>query len=255
MHDDEASSSTDTSAVMLPHGKLTRAEVARRLGVSVTTLRRMEGTKLHPTRRSDGVHLFDATEVEAVLVTYRQVRSRTTRASAEADGALAAQAFECFDQRVPVSEVVKRLQIAPERAAAFQIAWSRLKRVDPASGVGPDITPDGELAARAFELFATGNTPREVVVELRQSPEIVRKLYDDFVAFCAAEGAVLLPWHMVRELLDLGGLPTDRASNPQTLLVVIRAMRDRIHELTAASKDASEELANLKRAGGARSPT
>src|SRR5437868_5505797 len=121
MRDEDTNSAAAISAVTLPQGKLTRAEVARRLGVSVTTLRRMEGTKLHPMRRSDGVHMFDATEVEAAVVTYRQVRSRSARTSTEADGALAAQAFECFDQRVPVSDVVKRLQIAPERAAALQL--------------------------------------------------------------------------------------------------------------------------------------
>jgi hypothetical protein len=211
----------------------------------------MEGTKLHPTRRSDGVHLFDETEVESVLVTYRQVRSRTTRAGAEADGAIAAQAFELFDQRMPVSDVVKRLEIAPERASALQLAWSRLKQIDSTSGVAPDVTPEGELAARAFELFAAGNTPRAAVMELRQPPDVVRKLFDDFLAFAGAEGAVIFPWYMVREVLDLGGLPTDRASDARTVLQIIRGLRDRVRELSRARNELAEELAKLKAAAQA----
>ena len=251
MHEEDATNAANNAADIVPRGKLTRAEVARRLGVSVTTLRRMEGTKLHPTRRSDGVHVFDETEVEAVLVTYRQVRSRTTRATAE-DGAIAARAFECFDQRVPVSEVVKRLEIAPERAAALQLAWSRLKQIDATSGIAPEVTPEGELAARAFELFATGNSPRAVVMELRQPPDVIRKLFDDFLAFSAAEGAITFPWHMVREILDLAGLPTDRASNAQTIIQVIRTMRDRIRELNRARSEAREALSKLQ---GTQGPT
>jgi hypothetical protein len=238
----------DNAVVTLPHGKLTRAEVARRLGVSVTTLRRMEGTKLHPTRRSDGVHVFDETEVESVLVTYRRVRSRTTRIGTEVDGAIAAQAFECFDQRVPVAEVVKRLEIAPERAAALQVAWSRLKRIDTESGIAPDVTPEGELAARAFELFATGSTPRQAVMELRQPPDVIRKLFDEFVAFATSEGAVLLPWYVVREMLEVAGLPTDRASDARTLLQIIRAMRDRLREVVGEREEARDALSKLQNA-------
>jgi hypothetical protein len=243
MHEDDAENAAERAADIVPRGKLTRAEVARRLGVSVTTLRRMEGTKLHPTKRADGVHVFDETEVESVMVTYRQVRSRTTRATTEVDGTIAAQAFEYFDQRVPVSEVVKRLEIAPERAAALQLAWSRLNRIDTTSGIAHDVTPEGELAARAFELFAMGNTPRTVVMELRQPPDVIRKLFDDFLAFSAAEGAIMFPWHMVREILGWAGLPTDRASNAQTILDVIRTMRNRISELVRSRNEAREALA------------
>ncbi len=208
----------------------------------------MEGTKLHPTRRSDGVHVFDETEVESVLVTYRQIRSRTTRISTEADGALAAQAFECFDQRMPVADVVKRLEIAPERAAALQVAWSRLKRIDSESGIAPDVTPEGELAARAFELFATGHTPRQAVMELRQPPEVIRKLFDEFLAFSTAEGAVLLPWYMVREILELAGLPTDRATDARTLFQIIRATRERLRAAVLARDEAREALSKLQNA-------
>lgn len=45
---------------------LTRSGVAKRLGKSLATVRRMEGAELHPTRGSNGVHLFDPDEVDAV---------------------------------------------------------------------------------------------------------------------------------------------------------------------------------------------
>ena len=81
---------------------------------------------------------------------------------------------------------------------------------------------------------------------------VIRKLFDDFLAFSAAEGAITFPWHMVREILDLAGLPTDRASNAQTIIQVIRTMRDRIRELNRARNEAREALSKLQ---GAQGPT
>lgn len=40
--------------------------VAKRLGKSIATVRRMEGIELHPARDERGVHRFDPDEVEAV---------------------------------------------------------------------------------------------------------------------------------------------------------------------------------------------
>ncbi len=42
---------------------LTRSQVARRIGRSIATVRRLEGTKLHPLVTSNGVRLFDPKEV------------------------------------------------------------------------------------------------------------------------------------------------------------------------------------------------
>src|SRR5882724_5400885 len=44
---------------------LTRSGVAKRLGKSIATVRRMEGAELHPIRGANGVHLFDPDEVDA----------------------------------------------------------------------------------------------------------------------------------------------------------------------------------------------
>lgn len=45
---------------------LTRSQVARRLGRSLATVRRLEGIELHPQRDARGVNLFDPDEVDAV---------------------------------------------------------------------------------------------------------------------------------------------------------------------------------------------
>jgi hypothetical protein len=47
---------------------LTRGQVAKRLGRSVATVRRMEGHELHPKRDADGVLRFDPAEVQRARV-------------------------------------------------------------------------------------------------------------------------------------------------------------------------------------------
>ena len=46
---------------------MTRQQVARRLGKSLATVRRLEGIRLHPVRNVRGVHHFDPDEVEALV--------------------------------------------------------------------------------------------------------------------------------------------------------------------------------------------
>lgn len=45
---------------------LTRSQVAKRLGKSIATVRRLEGSRLHPTRDREGVYRFDRDEVSAL---------------------------------------------------------------------------------------------------------------------------------------------------------------------------------------------
>lgn len=47
---------------------MTRNQVARRLGKSIATVRRIEGVLLHPTRDERGVHHFEPDDVEALAV-------------------------------------------------------------------------------------------------------------------------------------------------------------------------------------------
>jgi hypothetical protein len=53
---------------------VTRAGVAKRLGLSIASVRRMEGRELHPWTDERGVHQFDANEVEQLA---RGVRARS----------------------------------------------------------------------------------------------------------------------------------------------------------------------------------
>src|SRR5947207_94075 len=85
---------------------LTRGQAARRLGVAVATVRRMEGTKLHP-RREDGLWLFDPQEVER-LALERATEPRPAQEAQRADGGdLAAEVFALLDERRSFSTIVR----------------------------------------------------------------------------------------------------------------------------------------------------
>jgi len=53
--------------LLLAFSMLTRGQVAKRLGKSIATVRRMEGRELHPRRDAGGVFRFDSVEVDALL--------------------------------------------------------------------------------------------------------------------------------------------------------------------------------------------
>jgi hypothetical protein len=107
-----------------PVGSLTRSQAARRLGVSVTTLRRMEGDLLHPEKGPGGVRLFDLAEVEAAFVRVRASR----HATAVEDGELAAEIFALFDEGLNPVDVVKRLRVGPDVVERLQTQWARMRR-------------------------------------------------------------------------------------------------------------------------------
>ena len=98
----------------------TRSAVAAILNVSVTTVRRFEGTLLHPVKGVDGTHLFDPVEVQ---------------------------------------------ELASRR---------------PTAAPTKNSTAEGEVAAAAFALFKKKTSPRDVVIELEQSPALIQKLHEDW---------------------------------------------------------------------------
>jgi len=49
----------DETSEKRPEIELTRAHVAERLGLSISTVRRLEGTQLHPRIDKDDVRWFD----------------------------------------------------------------------------------------------------------------------------------------------------------------------------------------------------
>jgi hypothetical protein len=111
--------------------RLTRAEVADRLGASVSTVRRYEGDKLHPKADEAGVHWFDPAEVSALAAERaneqrprRNTKSANARTSVRTAGEVAALAFERFEQRQSLAEVVIGLQLEPAMVRALFSEWT-----------------------------------------------------------------------------------------------------------------------------------
>jgi len=108
-----------------PAGKLlTRGEVARRLGLSLSTVRRMEGVQLKPIVGERGVRYFEETEIQTVLV-----RGRRTRVPDDerADGALAAAALALFRDGADVVAVVTELRETPAKIEELFEHWRRMQ--------------------------------------------------------------------------------------------------------------------------------
>src|SRR4029077_13792869 len=66
----------------------------------------------------------------------------------------------------------------------------------------PASREPGEIAAQSFELFNRGMTVREVVIELRESPERVQQLYESWQITGSSEGAELSITTAVKEDLE-----------------------------------------------------
>jgi transcriptional regulator with XRE-family HTH domain len=171
------SDSTTRHLSVIPGGKpedsapLTRAQVAARLGISISTVRRFEGERLHPQIGPEDVRLFDAGEVAALAAELaNEPRARRLRNAAADPGGkpaprsadeLAAQVFERLEQRQTLAEIVIGVRIAPERVRALYVQWTqglvehhlRTARAPygPLESDSCQISP-AELAARLAEL-------------------------------------------------------------------------------------------------------
>jgi hypothetical protein len=159
---------------------MTRKHVAERLGVSETSVRRLEGTRLHPVHRGRFVY-FDEHEVES----YASERS-------------------------------------PGR---------------------PSGNP-GEIAAHAFELFREGKGFRDVVIELRQTPERVRQLYREY----ALGSDLLLPAAILRAIEELGFGEEGRALGAQDVLHLIHSLAEGNRRLVQKTIDQAQQIEQLGRA-------
>jgi len=103
---------------------LTRGQVARRLGLSLSTVRRMEGVQLRPIVGERGVRYFEETEIQAVFVRVRRTRMPDDE---HADGTLAAAVFTLFRNGADVVAVVEELREAPEKIERLFEHWKRLR--------------------------------------------------------------------------------------------------------------------------------
>jgi hypothetical protein len=106
-----------------PSGRLLgRAQAARLLGVSKSTLRRMEGASLEPVLGPKNVRLFHEEHIQSLLVT-----RRSEVAGARVDGELAAETFELFDTGIHPVDVVKKLRVDPDLVESLHQRWARLR--------------------------------------------------------------------------------------------------------------------------------
>lgn len=124
---------------------LTRDDVAKRLDVSISTVRRLEGTRLHPSIDDKSVRRFKASDVERLAKEMqaeqrspRNAQQAVVRAAEMPKGELAALVFERLEQRHSLSEIVIALRVPPEDVRELYHAWlvglwaGELQRKEPA---------------------------------------------------------------------------------------------------------------------------
>jgi len=115
-----------------PSGRLLgRAQAARVLGVSKSTVRRMEGATLDPVLGPKKVRLFHEEQIQSLLIT-----RRSEVAAGRADGELAAETFELFDAGVHPVDVVKKLRVDPDLIESLHQRWARLRAMLVLSEIG-----------------------------------------------------------------------------------------------------------------------
>jgi hypothetical protein len=100
-------------------GKLTRSQVAARLGVSVSKVRTMEGRALHPTVIA-GVHYFAEGEVDRLAATAPQGSRGRSRLD---EGQIAARVFRLIDHGKDLREIVEELEIPPQLVRNLYREW------------------------------------------------------------------------------------------------------------------------------------
>jgi hypothetical protein len=96
---------------------LTRNKVADMLGVSVATVRRMEGKSLHP-RMVDGAWMF---ELDEVISIQRSPRPAANRPPSE--GEVAAEIFRRFDEGQSLRKIVRDCRQSPKVVQALYREW------------------------------------------------------------------------------------------------------------------------------------
>jgi hypothetical protein len=100
-------------------------------------------------------------------------------------------------------------------------------------GPGRASVADGEIAARAFELFRAGKDFREVVIELRQTPARVRDLFREF----ALGSDLLMPAVICREIESLAYSPDGVVLSAEELRRIVFAMDEANSKLAKRATD------------------
>lgn len=152
------------------HSKqLTRSQVADLLGVSISTVRRLEGNQLHPQIGPRGVRHFSLTEVKQVSLQLPSNPQRAKQATPRqrSPGETAAEVFGRFERRQGLSEIVRALRLDPRTVRRLYHEWrTSLERHEqenlenPAPPVSQQKLPHGQLR----ELLAS--LPTDQMIEL-----------------------------------------------------------------------------------------
>jgi hypothetical protein len=114
---------TPVQDTTVPSGKpLGRAAAARLLGVSKTTLRRMEGDSIEPVVGPKNEGLFHQEQIQALVMT-RRTSVRETQPTDE----VAADVFTLLDEHVHPVDVIKQLRLAPKLVESLHQHWTRMR--------------------------------------------------------------------------------------------------------------------------------
>lgn len=125
--------------------ELTRRRVAEILKVARSTVRRWEGSLLHPRVKPNGVRVFDPEEVR------RLAKSQPGSPPVVDEGEMCARAMELFEQGSSVGDVVKALRrpldwvrrlYAVHCGLGDQLILSAEHRRALESAIGRRLTPD-----------------------------------------------------------------------------------------------------------------
>ena len=100
-------------------GKLTRSQVAARLGVSISKVRTLEGSTLHP-EVIDGVHYFAGRDVDAVAQSLPVSRRSRQRLD---EGQIAARVFYLIEHGKELTEIVQELEVPPQLVRRLYHEW------------------------------------------------------------------------------------------------------------------------------------
>jgi hypothetical protein len=104
--------------------QLTRSEVAIRLGISVSAVRRMEGKTLHPFRDDRGILRFAVSELpEARKATSSTRTSAAPRVTQPDAGEIAARVFEALAAGYSLRQIVTSLRVEPARVRKLFAEW------------------------------------------------------------------------------------------------------------------------------------
>jgi hypothetical protein len=155
-------------------------DAASAAGVPVRSLYRWTEKKRVPTRQERGTTLVDVAAVRAYAARRAAFKETGPRAGTAGTNADTAPAI------VPVRRDGTGSGMQETRASGTPPSATR--QAPTASGNAGSTTTDADLAAEVFTRFEEGDTPVDVVREMRLSPDRVRSLHREWMELRALGG-------------------------------------------------------------------